>query len=91
MLAAALRRRGIPVRDLSPVRVGRRLDLLGVDVADRGFGYPLELLVRVGRCGWNVGEFPMSYYPRSAGTRSKVTGSLPGTVRAVRDMLGVLR
>lgn len=91
VLAAALRRRGVPVRDLAPVRVGRRLDLLGVDVTDRGFGYPLELLTRIGRSGWNVGEFPVSYYPRAVGTRSKVTGSLPGTVRAVRDMLGVLR
>lgn len=91
LLAAMLRRRGVGVRDLGPVRVGRRSDLLALEVADRGFGYPLELLVRAGRAGWRVRELPITYHPRTAGTRSKVTGSALGTARAVRDMLGVLR
>lgn len=91
ILAAMLRRRGVQVRDLAPVRAGRRADLLGLNVTDRGFGYPLELLVRAGRAGWRVRESPIAYHPRSAGTRSKVTGSALGTARAVRDMLGVLR
>lgn len=91
VLAAMLRRHGVQVRDLAPVRVGRRADLLALNVTDRGFGYPLELLVRAGRAGWRVRESPITYHPRAAGTRSKVTGSALGTARAVRDMLGVLR
>lgn len=91
VLAALLRRRGVRVRDLAPVRVGRRDDLLDLNIADRGFGYPLELLVRAGRAGWRVRELPITYHPRVAGTNSKVTGSAWGTARAVRDMLGVLR
>ncbi|MEU5851370.1 glycosyltransferase, partial [Saccharopolyspora shandongensis] len=32
----------------------------------------------------------VAYRPRTSGTRSKVSGSVLGTVRAVRDMAGVL-
>src|SRR5262249_28077129 len=46
VLASILRRRGLPVRDIAPVRVARRADLLGLGIEDRAFGYPLELLVR---------------------------------------------
>lgn len=91
VLAATLRRRGVPVRDLAPVRVAKRAALLDLKVADRGFGYPLELLVRAGRQGWRLAELPIAYHPRTAGTQSKVTGSWIGTARAVRDMLEVLR
>lgn len=91
VLASLLRKRGIPVRDLAPVRVGWRDELLKLNVVDRGFAYPLELLLRAAEAGWRIAEFPVSYQPRAAGTRSKVTGSVRGTARAVRDMIGVLR
>ncbi|MQA17503.1 MAG: glycosyltransferase, partial [Pseudonocardiaceae bacterium] len=55
------------------------------------FGYPLELLLRAGEAGWRIHEVPMTYGPRAAGTRSKVSGSVRGTLRAVRDMAAVLR
>jgi glycosyltransferase involved in cell wall biosynthesis len=88
-IAAMLRRRGVPVHDIGPIRVGRRAALLALDVADRGFGYPLELLLRAGAAGWRIAEFPVAYGPR-AGGRSKVSGSVRGTVRAARDMAGLL-
>ncbi|MBA8824574.1 glycosyltransferase involved in cell wall biosynthesis [Saccharopolyspora lacisalsi] len=91
VLAAMLRRRGVPVRDLAPVRVVRRDQLLKLDVRDRAFGYPLELLLRAGQAGWRLRELPVDYQPRASGTRSKVSGSVRGTARAVRDMIGVLR
>jgi glycosyltransferase involved in cell wall biosynthesis len=91
VLAALLRRRGLAVRDIGPVRVGRREALLALGVTDRAFGYPLELLLRAGAAGWRVCEVPVAYRPRAAGTRSKVSGSLRGTLRAVRDMAGALR
>lgn len=90
-LAGLLRRRGLAVRDLAPLRVGWRSQLLDLGVTDRGFGYPLELLVRSGQAGWRISEVPVDYHPRAAGTRSKVTGSVRGTARAVRDMARVLR
>jgi glycosyltransferase involved in cell wall biosynthesis len=91
LLAGLLRRRGVPVHDIGPVRVARRAALLGLDVADRRFGYPLELLLRAAADGWRITEADVSYGPRTAGTRSKVSGSVRGTARAVRDMAAVLR
>jgi glycosyltransferase involved in cell wall biosynthesis len=90
-LTLLLRRRGLRVRDIGPMRAVRRIDLLALGVADRGFGYPLELLVRAQRAGWRVLEQPVDYLPRAAGTRSKVSGSVRGTCRAVWDMAGVLK
>ena len=91
LIAALLRRQGVPVHDIAPIRAARRADLLKLDVADRTFGYPLELLLKAGRAGWRIVETDVEYRPRAAGTRSKVSGSVRGTLRAVRDMARVLR
>lgn len=91
VLAAILRRRGLPVTDIAPMRAVRRADLLELGVRDRAFGYPLELLIRAAEARWPVVELDVAYRPRTAGTRSKVSGSVRGTLRAVRDMAGVLR
>jgi glycosyltransferase involved in cell wall biosynthesis len=91
VLAGLLRRRGLPVSDIAPARAVRREALLALGVEDRAFGYPLELLLRAAKAGWPVVERDVAYYPRAAGTTSKVSGSVRGTVRAVRDMAGVLR
>ncbi|NUT92624.1 MAG: glycosyltransferase family 2 protein [Saccharothrix sp.] len=91
VLSGLLRRKGLPVRDIGPVRAFRRVPMLELGIEDRAFGYPLELLLRAGAAGWRVVERDVVYRPRAAGTRSKVTGSVRGTARAVRDMAAVLR
>jgi glycosyltransferase involved in cell wall biosynthesis len=91
LVAALLRRRGVPVHDLSPIRAGRRAALLSLGVRDRAFGYPLELLIRAAGAGWRIHEIDVPYAPRAAGTRSKVSGSVRGTLRATRDFAAVLR
>ena len=89
MLAAELRRRvGVPVRDLGPMRAARREALLALPMSDRRFGYPLEMVVRAAEAGWRIVETDVPYYPRTG--KSKVTGTLGGTVRTVRDMRRVL-
>ena len=89
-LAAELRRRtGLPLSDLGPMRAARREELLGLGIRDRRFGWPLEMVIRAAAAGWRIGELPVPYGRRAG--RSKVTGTLRGTVRAVRDMSGVLR
>ncbi|MGH3669612.1 MAG: glycosyltransferase family 2 protein [Pseudonocardiaceae bacterium] len=85
VLAALLRHRGIPVHDIAPIRVAHRQALLDLGITDRGFGYPLELLLRAGVAGWRVREFDIEYRPRTGG-QSKVSGSVRGTMRAARDM-----
>ena len=88
-LAKLLRRKGIPVRDIGAVRVTRRSALLDLKINDRAFGYPLEVLIRAAEAGWRIEEFDVTYRPRAAGTRSKVTGTVRGTARAVRTEMGV--
>ncbi|OJF09706.1 glycosyltransferase family 2 protein [Couchioplanes caeruleus] len=91
VLARRLRRTtSLPVHDIGPIRAARRADLLALNLRDRRYGYPLELLVAAGRARWRVCELEVAYHPRAEGTKSKVTGTIVGTARAVRDMRAVL-
>ena len=91
VVVAWLRRRiGLPVHDIAPIRVCRRDAVLALGVTDRRFGYPVELLDRAVRAGWRLREFDVGYHPRAAGTRSKVSGSVRGTLRTARDFARVL-
>lgn len=81
---------GMRVHDLAPMRVCRRADLLALGVEDRRFGYPAELLQKATRAGWRCTERDVAYHPRAAGTRSKVSGSVRGSLRAARDFRRVL-
>jgi dTDP-L-rhamnose 4-epimerase len=80
---------GVAVHDLGPMRAARRAELLDLGLLDRRFGYPLEMVLRAARAGWRVREVDVNYAPRGGG-RSKVTGTLRGTVRTVTDMSRVL-
>lgn len=80
----------LPIHDLGPMRAARRDALLALNLTDRRFGYPLEMIVAAARAGWHVQEVDVTYAPRAEGTRSKVTGTVLGTARAVRDMSKVL-
>jgi glycosyltransferase involved in cell wall biosynthesis len=89
VLAFELRRRtGVPLTDLGPMRAARREALLALGIRDRRFGWPLEMVLRASAAGWKLEEVPVSYLAREG--RSKITGTLRGTVRTVRDMAAVL-
>jgi len=89
VLCAALRRRsGIELRDIGPMRAARRTDLLALGIRDRRFGWPLEMVVRAAEAGWRIREVDVAYRRRTG--HSKVTGTLRGTVRTVRDMAAAL-
>lgn len=81
---------GFGVHDLAPMRVCRRDDLLALDVKDRRFGYPLELMMKASRAGWTVHQEDIVYRKRARGTKSKVSGTLLGTVRTIADFVRVL-
>jgi glycosyltransferase involved in cell wall biosynthesis len=70
-------------RELSR-RVKRRC---GVKLQD--FGWPLEMVVRAADNGWVLQETAVTYRARVG--KSKVTGTVRGTLRTVKDMSAVLR
>ena len=88
-LARQVRKKtGYTLRDLGPMRAARREALVSLGIMDRRSGYPLEMVVRAARAGWSAIEVDVDYLPRTG--RSKVTGTLGGTIRAVKDMRKVL-
>jgi glycosyltransferase involved in cell wall biosynthesis len=88
-LVFELRRRAdVALTDLGPMRAAFREPLLGLGIEDRRSGWPLEMVLRAARAGWRVAELPVAYHPRVG--RSKVTGTVRGTLTAVRDMAAVL-
>ena len=70
------------------MRAARREAMLALDLQDRRSGYPLELVLRGHAAGWRVLEVDTPYAPRVG--RSKVTGTVRGTVTAVNDMSRLL-
>lgn len=89
VLAAEIRRRsGVRVSDLGPMRAARREGLRALDLRDRRSGWPLEMVLRAHEAGWRIDEVPIDYRPRVG--RSKVTGTVRGTARAISDMSRLL-
>lgn len=90
VLAWRLRRlTGERVTDLGPMRAARRVELLSLQLEDRRSGYPLEMFLKASLRRWRILEMPVPYAPRTG--KSKVTGTVRGTVTAVRDMSAQLK
>ena len=89
VLAAEIRRRsGVRVSDLGPMRAARLEGLRALDLRDRRSGWPLEMVLRAHEAGWRIDEVPIDYRPRVG--RSKVTGTVRGTARAISDLSRLL-
>jgi len=92
LLAALLSAGGrVRLHDLAPLRIAWRRPLTELKITDPRSGYPLQTLLRASRAGWRIAERDVSYRPRPAGSRSKITGTVRGTVTVAADMLRVLR
>jgi glycosyltransferase involved in cell wall biosynthesis len=83
------RRTGLALRDIGPMRAASRQGLIDLGLVDRRSGWPLEMVLSAHRAGWVIAEVAIPYRPRLG--RSKVTGTLMGTARAVSDMGALLR
>ncbi len=91
LLACELARRtDLRLRDLGPMRAAPRGSLIALGIRDRRFGWPLEMVLRAAAAGWQIEEVEVRYRARSGG-KSKITGTLRGTVQTVRDMSLALR
>jgi glycosyltransferase involved in cell wall biosynthesis len=88
-LAVLMRRAtGLRLHDLGPMRAARREAMLDLDLLDRRSGYPLETVLRGNAAGWRIVEVDVPYSPRVG--RSKVTGTVRGTLTAIKDMSRLL-
>jgi hypothetical protein len=76
------------VTDLGPYRAVQRDLLVALDMREMTFGWPTEMMVKAARRHARIVEVPISFHPRRAG-RSKVSGTLRGTVLAAYYILGV--
>jgi glycosyltransferase involved in cell wall biosynthesis len=90
VLAFELRRRtGVRIEDIGPMRAARREPLLALGLEDRRSGWPLEMVVKAAAAGWTIAGAPVPYSEREG--RSKVTGTLRGTIQTIGDMGAILR
>ncbi|MEX1106898.1 MAG: glycosyltransferase family 2 protein [Ilumatobacteraceae bacterium] len=88
-LAFEVRRRThVALGDLGPMRAANRESLLALGLRDRRSGWPLEMVLRASQAGWRIHGVPIAYHERAG--RSKVTGTVRGTLRAVQDMGRIL-
>jgi glycosyltransferase involved in cell wall biosynthesis len=78
----------VRVTDLGPYRAIKRGLLLALDMREMTFGWPTEMMVKAARRQARIVEAPVSFHPRRAG-RSKVSGTLRGTLLAAYYILGV--
>jgi len=90
ILARMIRKRtGLMLSDLGPMRSARREELLALDLRDRRFGWPLEMVLKANAAGWRIASTDVTYARRDG--RSKVTGTMHGTLKTVGDMTRVLQ
>ncbi len=67
--------------DMASLRAIRRRTFEDLRLADRAFGWNVEMQVRAVERGVRIGEVPVQFHPRRAGD-SKISGNLRGIVRA---------
>jgi glycosyltransferase involved in cell wall biosynthesis len=79
---------GARYTDLGPFRAIRWTALSALDMRDRNFGWTVEMQLKAARCGLRHAEVPVSYRKRIG--RSKISGTLRGTLLASYTILSVL-
>jgi hypothetical protein len=77
---------GARYTDLGPLRAIRAGALEELAMVDDGFGWTIEMQLKARAARLRVREVPVRYRPRVG--RSKITGTLSGTVRAGAKILG---
>lgn len=80
---------GARFTDMCPLRVIRREALDALGMRERTYGWNLEMQMRAARAQLRVLELPVSHRMR-AGGKSKVAGSLRGTLRASFNLAAAL-
>jgi len=58
-----------------------------IEMHEMTYGWPVEMLVKAARADYRIVELPIHYRHRSHG-RSKVAGTITGSIKAAYYMLG---
>jgi len=80
---------GVAVTDLGPFRAIRAPLLETLQMQEMTFGWPTEMTVKVARRKGLIHEVPVSWRRRKSG-RSKVSGTIRGSILAAYYILGVI-
>jgi glycosyltransferase involved in cell wall biosynthesis len=80
---------GFWYQDLGPLRLIRRSALERIQMRDRGFGWTVEMQARAIERGLPICELPVNYRHRQGG-RSKISGTLKGSLQAGSVILTTL-
>jgi hypothetical protein len=78
----------VEVTDLGPYRAIRADLLLSLGMREMTYGWPTEMMVKAARRKARLLEVPVSFCNRRSG-RSKVSGTVSGSVMAAYYILGV--
>ena len=79
---------GVRFTDLGPFRALRHGTLESLEMEDRAFGWTVEMQLKAASKGLRCVEVPVSYRRRIG--RSKITGTVRGTVLASATILSIL-
>lgn len=79
---------GTRATDLGPFRAITADGLRRLDMRDRDFGWTVEMQLKAAARGLRVVEVPVNYRPRIG--RSKVSGTVSGSLRAGAKILGLI-
>lgn len=77
---------GVHLHDIGSFRVIRVSMLARLQMQEMTFGWPVEMLLKAARAGYRIEEVDLRYRRRTAG-RSKVAGTLRGSLKAAYSML----
>lgn len=90
LFAWLLRQRfGLRLTDLGPYRAIRRELLLELEMEERTYGWPLEMIIKTARRHKKIIEVRVTYRPRFGG-QSKVGGTLRGSILSGYRFLSVM-
>ena len=79
---------GVRLSDIGSFRAIRREHLLALEMNHPTYGWPVEMVVKAARRRYRIVEVPITYHARIG--VSKVGGTVGGSVRAGRAMLGAI-
>jgi hypothetical protein len=77
---------GVQLHDIGSFRVIRCSMLDALQMGEKTFGWPVEMLVKAARARYRILELPIHYRHRSHG-RSKVAGTFAGSIKAAYYMV----